>query len=102
AIFDCNIAALNIAGLVQAQMECCQQMGKFCRGLTVQKSNNWHCRLLRPRRERPRGCRAAKKRYERAALHSITSSAATSSLSGTVSPSILAVCWLMTSSNLLD
>src|SRR5215831_12462925 len=46
---------------------------------------------LRARRERPRGRRAAEQRYERAALHSITSSAATSSLSGTVRPSIRAV-----------
>src|SRR5262249_12790319 len=45
-------------------------------------------RLLRARRERPRRC-AAQQRDERAALHSITSSAATSSLSGTVRPSAL-------------
>src|SRR5262249_12153352 len=49
------------------------------------------CVLLRSRRERP-GCRrAAEQRDERAPFHSITSSAATSSLSGTVSPSIVAV-----------
>jgi hypothetical protein len=48
------------------------------------------------------GGRAAEQRYELAPLHSITSSAATSSLSGTVRPSILAVEALMTSSNLLD
>jgi len=46
--------------------------------------------------------RAAEQRDEVAAVHSITSSAATSSLSGTVRPSILAVSALMTSSNLLD
>src|SRR5262249_52442688 len=59
-------------------------------------------RLLRARRERPRGYRAAKKRDELATFHSITSSAATSSLSGTVRPSSLAVWALITSSNLLD
>jgi hypothetical protein len=59
-------------------------------------------RLLRARRERPRRRRAAEQRYELAALHSITSSAATSSFSGTVRPSIVAVETLMTSSNLLD
>src|SRR5262249_54641015 len=59
------------------------------------------CGLLRARRERPRRC-AAKQRDELAPLHSITSSAATSSLSGTVMPSIRAVWWLMTSSNLVD
>src|SRR5262249_55347695 len=37
-----------------------------------------------------------------AASHSITSSAATSSLSGTVRPSIRAVWWLMISSTLVD
>src|SRR5262249_60282028 len=55
--------------------------------------------LLRARRERP--CRrAAEKRDEVAAPHSITSSAMLSSLSGTVRPSILAVGALMISSNL--
>src|SRR6516165_6590154 len=57
--------------------------------------------FLRARRERPRG-RTAEQRNELATLHSITSSAVASSLSGTVRPSILAVEALMTSSNLLD
>jgi len=47
--------------------------------------------LLRARRERPSSRRAAQEHNELAPLHSITSSAATSSLSGTVRPSILAV-----------
>ena len=51
--------------------------------------------LLCARRERPRSG-AAEKRDERAALHSITSSAVDSSDGGTVRPSILAVWWLMT------
>src|SRR5262249_8622760 len=41
--------------------------------------------LLRSRNERPR-CRAAEQRYERAPLHSITSSARPDSGSGTVMP----------------
>src|SRR5215469_12811314 len=49
-----------------------------------------HPALLRPRRERPRG-HAAEQRYERAALHSITSSARPDRGSGTVMPSALAV-----------
>src|SRR5262245_13213257 len=57
-------------------------------------------RLLRSRRDRPRRC-AAESQDEIAPSHSITSSAATRSLSGTVRPSILAVEALMTSSNLL-
>ena len=48
-------------------------------------------RLLRARRERPRGRRAAEQRDERAPFHSITSSAVASSVGGTVRPSILAV-----------
>src|SRR5215831_15197896 len=58
-------------------------------------------RLLRARRERPRRRSAAEQRDELAALHSITSSAVASSLSGTVSPSALAVFRLMTSSYLV-
>src|SRR5215831_18863863 len=48
-------------------------------------------RLLRARRERPSRCRAAEQRDELAALHSITSSAATSKPGGTVRPSAFAV-----------
>src|SRR5262245_60774705 len=58
-------------------------------------------RLLRARRERPRGCRPAEERDERAALHSITSSARASSLAGTSRPSALAVLRLTCSSNLV-
>src|SRR5262249_61522836 len=58
--------------------------------------------LLRPRRERPRGRRAAERQDERAALHSITSSARPSSEIGTLSPSAFAVLRLMTSSTLVD
>src|SRR5262249_1526735 len=57
--------------------------------------------LLRPRRKRPRR-RAAKQRDERAAPdHSITSSASASSLSGTLTPSVLAVLRVSTNSNLV-
>ena|SRR5215472_15871792 len=59
-----------------------------------QRRNNKQCR------ERPRG-RAAEQRDELATLHSITSSAVASSLSGTVSPSALAVFRLITSSYLV-
>ena len=60
--------------------------------------------LLRVGRQRPRHRRAAEQRDEVASFHahSITSSAATSSLSGTVMPSIRAVRALMTSSNFDD
>src|SRR5262249_92313 len=55
--------------------------------------------LLRPRRERPRR-RAADERDERAAVHSITSSARASSAGGTSRPRAFAVLRLMTSSYL--
>src|SRR5262249_59015550 len=58
--------------------------------------------LLRPRRERPRGRRAAEERDELAAVHSITSSASASKRSGMVRPSVLAVFRLITNSNLVD
>src|SRR5262249_23072889 len=56
-----------------------------------------HRRLLRTRRERP-GCRAAEKRDELPALHSITSSARASSVGVTSRPSALAAWRLITSS----
>src|SRR5215468_2640076 len=58
-------------------------------------------RLFQPVcRERPRSRYAAEQRDERAALHSITSSASARSLSGILRPSALAVLRLMTNSNL--
>src|SRR5262249_31856611 len=58
--------------------------------------------LLRARRERPRN-RAAEQRDEFAtAAHSITSSASSCNALGTSMPSNLAVCRLMTSSNVVD
>src|SRR5262249_3086134 len=57
--------------------------------------------LLCVRRNRPRDRRAADERDERAAIHSITSSAVASSVGDTVRPSILAVWRLITSSNLV-
>src|SRR5262245_42150570 len=56
--------------------------------------------LLRPRRERPRGCRTAESQDELAPLHSITSSALACSTSGISIPSSLAAFRLITSSNL--
>ena len=50
----------------------------------------WNRLLLRARRERPRRRRAAEHRYERAAPHSITSSASSTNESGSVSPIALA------------
>src|SRR5215831_17799106 len=57
--------------------------------------------LLRARHERPRGRRAAEQRHERAAFHSITSSATNRMSRLIVSPTSLAAFTLMTSSNLV-
>src|SRR5262249_43341836 len=57
--------------------------------------------LLRACSERPRGSGAANERYERAAVHSITSSARASSLGGISMPNAFAVARLMTRSNLV-
>src|SRR5215475_12639360 len=71
--------------------------------LQIELENPSHAlALLRPRRERPRGCRAAEQRDERAPLHSITSSARASNVGGISRPSIIAVARLMTNSNLVD
>src|SRR5262249_6920596 len=59
-------------------------------------------RLLRARRQRPRGCRPADERDELAPLHSITSSARPRSGNGIVRPSVLAVLRLMISSTFVD
>src|SRR5262249_35744610 len=57
-------------------------------------------RLLRARCERP--CyRATEQRDELAPYHSITSSARASNVAGISTPIVLAVCRLMTSSNLV-
>jgi hypothetical protein len=57
--------------------------------------------LLRARRERPCCRRTAEQRYERAPLHSITSSARASTDDGISRPSALAVLRLMTNSYLV-
>src|SRR5262245_56803149 len=58
--------------------------------------------LLRARRERPRRCRATDERDELAPSHSISSSASNWIALGTSMPSALAVCMLITNSNLAD
>src|SRR5262249_50276688 len=79
-------------------------IGRRLPGLNADKADAYHLwLLLRARRERPRGYRAAEQRYELAApYHSITSSARASSDGGTSTPSALAVERLITNSNLLD
>src|SRR5262249_48217161 len=96
-IFDRDIAAFDIAELLKALPDRAElaiiEVG------AGQQTDQRYCSLLRPRRERPRSCSAAEQRDERAALHSITSSARCCKNKGTSTPMALAVWRLITSSN---
>src|SRR5262249_21344926 len=99
-ILDRHVLAFDVAGFVEAfaKRGCIARVGL---GRPVSdKPNHRHRPLLRTRRERPRCGRAAEECDELATVHSITSSARASSVSGTVRPRAFAVCELITSSNL--
>src|SRR6516164_2380611 len=99
AVFDRDVLAFDVAGFLQTLAERANEV-RIRSGRSAMKiTDHWNNRSLRARRERPCG-RAAEQRDERAPLHSITSSAATSSLSGTVRPSALAVLRLITRTSL--
>jgi hypothetical protein len=74
AVFDRQVLAFDESGFLETLAEFAQPSGMPVRQIWVEKSDHWHRRLLRARRERPHG-RAAEQRYELAAFHSITSSA---------------------------
>src|SRR5262249_35024509 len=98
AIVDHHVAAFDEALLGQTlSKNPDERLRQPARG---KKGHHWTGGLLCARHKRPRHRCATEQRDELAALHSITWSAATSSLSGTVMPSILAVPALMTNSNL--
>src|SRR5262249_34051291 len=103
AIFDDIVFSFHVTKLAQALAEGVEMRGVERRRYGLQHPN-WVTlhRLLRARRERPRRRCAADERDESAPLHSITSSARASSLSGTSRPSALAVLRLSTRSNLVD
>src|SRR5262249_7922106 len=87
-----------MARLLQPLSKRAQTLHVVLKRCGAEEADHRECRLLRARRERPRG-RAAEQRYEHAAAtHSITSSARASSVGGTSRPSALAVLRLMTSS----
>src|SRR5262245_11516602 len=100
AVFDRHVLPLDIAGILEALAKCAQPVR--VRRCGLEKPDHRHRRLLRARRDWPRGCRAEQRDERAPPHHSITSSAATNSLSGTVRPSTRAVWWLMTSSILFD
>src|SRR5439155_6025789 len=88
-------------GRFQSQAECTQPVGiEIGRVATDKRNAGTRSCLLRARRERP-GRRAAEKRYELAAPHSMTSSARASSEDGTLMPSAFVVFILITKSYLV-
>src|SRR6516162_3555662 len=100
-VLDRHVLALDVPGFVEAFTE---RSGNARGGIgrpNVDEADDRHRRLLRPRRKRPSGCRAAEKGDELASPHSITSSARSRNGSGIVRPSAFAVVRLMTSSNLV-
>src|SRR5262245_58430368 len=97
------MAPFHIAEVAQSKEKLPSQVGRdrVGRSLRFEKAKADDLRLLRTRSERPRHRCAAEQRYERAPLHSITSSARASSVGGISRLSALAVTRLMTNSNLV-
>jgi chorismate mutase len=76
AIFDGDVLTLDEACFLQALAERAHVACRVGKRGAAEESDHRHCWLLRPRRERPRYCRAAEQRDEIApGAHSITSSA---------------------------
>src|SRR5207247_744760 len=102
AVFDRDVLALDIAGLLQATVKLPQTVRVHVRRCGVEEPDHRHHRLLRAHRERPRrGCAAEKSDELATAAHSITSSARASRVVGISRPSAFAVLRLMTSSYLV-
>src|SRR4029450_2848954 len=102
AVVDHDVRTLDKASFVQSLANDGDRMRIGSGRTAAEESNHRQPTLLRARRQRPRGRRAAEQRDERAALHSITSSARADSAGETSRPSALAVLRLITSSNLVD
>src|SRR5262249_7696348 len=96
AVFVVDALAFDVAELTQGLAEAMPH-----RRVINDPNARYTRRLLSPRRERPRRCRAPQPRDELAPLHSIPSSAATSRPGGTVRPSAFAVFRLTTVSYLV-
>src|SRR5262249_61069736 len=101
AVYDRHVLALDIAGVFQALAKCAQKARVGVRQCGVEDPDPRHRALLRARRERPSRRCAAENHDKLAPFHSITSSAATSSVFGTLRLSVFAVLRLITSSNLV-
>src|SRR5262249_46314537 len=97
-VLDRHVLAFDVAGFVKTFAEGGHKMRDDIGRPDVDEPDHW---LPSARRERPRRRRAAEQREELAALHSITSSASASNLSGISRPRALAVFRLTPSSNLV-
>src|SRR5262249_33868177 len=103
AVLEVDVAAIDPPELFELSAKCCIPGLRFNVGLGkgVEHCNApYALSLLRPRRNWPRR-RAAEQHDEVAPVHSITSSASASSLSGIWRPRALAVLRLMTRSYLV-
>ena len=69
AVFERHVLALDIAGLFQALAKGAQALGDRLRRSGLEEADHRHRRLLRARRERPRGRRAAEQRDELAPFY---------------------------------
>src|SRR5262245_56202785 len=99
-----DVAAFLPAEAFKPLPKCCEPLlpyGAASRAMHQHADPPHPLALLRARRERPRGCRAADQRDELAALHSITSSARASNVGGISKWSVRAVLRLITNSNLV-
>src|SRR5262249_8127649 len=63
AILYCDVLSFDLAGVLQALAECARSDRVPIGRCAIEKSDHRH-RLLRPRRDRPRRCRAAEQREE--------------------------------------
>src|SRR5262249_46188716 len=99
AVFDRDVLALDMAGILKALAECAYTVRLSIGRTRVDDANHRQRRLRGARRDWPRDRRAAEQRDERAALHSITSSARSRIAVGSSSPIALAVLRLTTNSN---
>jgi hypothetical protein len=59
AVFDRQVFALDIAGILEALTESAHRLHVSLGRLRMQEADDRHCWLLRPRRKWPRGCRTA-------------------------------------------
>src|SRR5262249_32133762 len=97
---DKHVLSGDIACFREAVLEGSDQMPFRCDAATAQKSDHQHGRWLRMRRERPRRCSPTQRDKLASLHHSITSSAIASRPEGMTRSKALAVCRLMTNSNL--